>query len=242
MFSYHLFAPYMCLIDEKAKGVLRFHLCNEPAGDLMTKTILTFGDSNTYGTPPMSSHAYHPRMARRWPVVMAENVDCTLIEEGLGGRTACALPSHSVEPYLDGLLGLHIALRSHGPIDWLVIMLGTNDLQTRFGKTPQDVVAGIAAMMAVAHSDEMKERHGSLQTLLVCPPVILEEGTFEPEFMGAAAKSAALPALYEALAARWGCAYLDANKHIESDSLDGVHYGEAAHDALGRAVAAAISG
>ena len=53
----------------------------------MTKTILTFGDSNTYGTPPMGSRDYHPRFAARWPAVMAQQTSATLIEEGLPART-----------------------------------------------------------------------------------------------------------------------------------------------------------
>ena len=230
----------MCLIDEKAKGVITFHERNDPMGDLMTKTILTFGDSNTYGTPPMGNRDYHPRLAQRWPVVMAKALDCTLIEEGLGGRTACSLPANSTEAYLDGQIGLQIALRSHGPIDQLVIMLGTNDLQTRFGKTANMVAAGIAGLLATAHSAEMQDRHSGFETLVICPPPVIDSGTFDPEFMGAPAKSAELPTLYADLAARWNCGFLDAGQVIVSDPLDGVHFDQASHWALGKAVATAL--
>jgi len=207
----------------------------------MTQTILTYGDSNTHGTPPMGSKDHHPRLEKRWPVVMADATGFTLIEEGLGGRTACALPANSPDCYLDGQLGLHIALRTHGPIDWLVIMLGTNDMQTKYGKSPEDIMAGIAGLMALAHSDEIQDRHGGFEILLVCPPPVLEMGSFEPEFMGATPKSETLPQLYDMLAARWGCWFLDAGQHIKSDPLDGVHFGAAAHDVLGHAIAAKIS-
>jgi len=207
----------------------------------MTQTILTFGDSNTHGTPPMTSRDHHPRLVRRWPVVMAENIDCNLIEDGLGGRTACAQPVGSVEPYLDGPLGLHMALRAHGPIDWLTIMLGTNDLQTRHGNTADAVAASLSNLMSIAHNAEIQDRHNGFRTLLISPPPVLDEGAFAPEFMDAPRKSVELPSRVAHLADRWGCAYLDAGALIASDPRDGVHFNEAAHETLGRAVAKMLS-
>ena len=115
----------------------------------MTRTVLAFGDSNTHGTPPMASFDHHPRLARRWPVVMAEAMGCTLIEEGLPGRTMCALSSALADNHFDGLIGLRIALASHGPIDDLVILLSSNDMQARYGRTPEMVLGGLAALLAV---------------------------------------------------------------------------------------------
>lgn len=207
----------------------------------MTQTILTYGDSNTYGTPPMESREHHPRLTGRWPVVMANALGCNLIEEGLPARTACSLPANAQEPHLDGQIGLQIALRSHGPIDRLVVMLGTNDLQTRYGKTADMICAGIASLLVTAHSDELQDRHDGFETMIICPPVVIDGGTFIPEFMGAPAKSAQLPELYAALAERWNCGFLDAGKVIKSDPLDGVHFNATAHAALGQAVADALA-
>ena len=203
----------------------------------MTQTILTYGDSNTHGTPPMDSTAHHPRLARRWPVIMAERLGSELIEDGLGGRTACAMPANSVDVYLDGQIGLHMALRAHGPIDQLIIMLGTNDLLTKFGKTAEGVMAGVGGLLALAHAQDIQARHDGFQTTIICPPPVLDLGTFDPEFMGAAEKSAALPELLRTLAARWHCRFLDAGTLIASDPRDGVHFDEEKHAILGQAVA-----
>ena len=36
----------------------------------------------------MHDSSHHPRHKRRWPVVLAETLGCTVIEEGLPGRMA----------------------------------------------------------------------------------------------------------------------------------------------------------
>ena len=203
----------------------------------MTKTILAFGDSNTFGTPPMANRDFHPRLDRRWPVVMAEGLGCTLIEAGLGGRTVCNQHPADGEMFLDGPLGLRIALQGNGPIDQLIIMLGTNDLQARHGRSAVDITAGLGKLMSIANSDDIQARHGRFETLIICPPAALDVGVFAPEFAGAVEQSAALPALYAALAARWAAGFFDAGTVIQSEPTDGVHFGAQAHETLGRAIA-----
>ena len=71
-------------------------------------------------------------------------------------------------------------------------------------------------------------------------PLLFSVGPIAAEFWGGAARSQALPPLYEALARSRGVGFLDAGKVISVSPLDGVHYDETAHAALGKAVAAAI--
>ena len=203
----------------------------------MSRTILVFGDSNTYGTPPMRDRSYHPRLPRRWPVVLREITGAEVIEEGLGGRTACAQPAGSVEPHLDGQLGLRIALMSHGPIDDLVIMLGSNDLQLRHGKGAEAIAAGLAGLLVMAHDPDMQARHGGFATTLIAPPHPVEAGTFARDFHRGPAKATALAGEIERLAALYGCGFLDAAAHVAVSPVDGIHFDAEAHDALGRAVA-----
>jgi len=141
---------------------------------------------------------------------------------------------------MNGRVGLRIALQTHGPIDVMTLMLGTNDVKTRFAATPEDVVTGIAGLLDVAQSLEYQDRHGGFKILLICPPPVVEIGPIATEFWGGAARSQALPPLYEALAQSRGVGFLDAGKVISVSMLDGVHYDEAAHAALGKAVASAI--
>ncbi len=206
--------------------------------------LLTFGDSNTHGTPPIVARGPYDRYgpAIRWPTraAAALGADWTLVEEGLPGRTTM-FPDPLMGAHMDGQAGLKIALQSHGPIDVLTIMLGTNDTKTMFGATPEAITGGLAGLLAIANSDEMQARHGGFRTLVICPPPVKEQGPIADQFFGAAAKSAALPPLFAALARHWGAGFLDAGPLIETAEADGVHYEPAAHLALGAAVAAAVA-
>ena len=207
----------------------------------MTQTILAFGDSNTHGTPPMANRNHHPRLKMRWPLAFQNATGCTLIEDGLPGRTACQIAANSPDLHLDGHLGLRMALLTHGPIDHLFIMLGTNDLQTKYGKSLDAITAGIAGLLAMAHANDIQNQHGGFQTTLICPPPVRETGSFVPEFLGGAAKSRALPALFAALAAAWNTTIIDAGQFITTSPADGVHFDADAHKTLGLAIAEQLS-
>ena len=204
----------------------------------MTQTILAFGDSNTHGTPPMHDHNHHPRLPRRWPVVMAEIIGCNLIEDALPGRTACQLNPTTPDAHMDGNLGLRMALAMHGPIDQLLIMLGTNDMQFKYGQTVEAITSSIAWLLAMANDPETQARHGGFATTLICPPAVMEIGTFVPGMYGAVAKSAALSSHLAPLAAAHGVSYLDAGLHISPSPIDGVHFDAETHEILGKAIAA----
>lgn len=203
--------------------------------------LMCFGDSNTHGTPPITVRGVYERFGPgvRWPTRAAAALGWTLAEEGLPGRTA-QFPDVVMGDHMDGRMGLRIAMNSHGPLTHMTLMLGTNDVKTRFAATPEIVVAGIAGLLDYALSMDMAARHPGLKVLLICPPPVEEVGPIRVEFWGGTAKSRALPPLYAALAASRGVGFLDAGEVISVSPVDGVHYDEGAHARLGDAVAAAL--
>lgn len=211
----------------------------------MTKTILTFGDSNTHGTPPVHTRGTYQRFGpeTRWPTVMLSQLgpEYALIEDGLPGRTTCR-PDPVMGAHMDGQLGLRIALESQGPIDLLVIMLGTNDLKTHHGATVDQVVAGLAALLGIARSEPYQTRHQGFDILLIAPALVREEGTFRDGLMGANKKSRDLAFAIAQLADHWGLMFLDAGMHISPSPVDGLHFEAHDHITLGHAVAAKIAG
>ncbi|WP_435257480.1 SGNH/GDSL hydrolase family protein [Thioclava sp. FR2] len=206
--------------------------------------LLTFGDSNTHGTPPIEVRGEYRRFGAdiRWPQVCLRQLGAgwELAEEGLPGRTA-AFDDPVMGDHMNGRSGLRIALQSHGPIDVLTIMLGTNDVKARFASTPDMVLAGVAGLVDVAQSLEMQQRHGGFKILLICPPPVEEVGPIMGEFYGAAARSRGLPSLYRAFAKARGIGFLDAGDVIAVSPVDGIHYEAEAHGKLGVAVADAIT-
>ena len=200
--------------------------------------LMCFGDSNTHGTPPIVDVSVYGRFRRgiRWPTLLGAH---EVIEEGLPGRTAM-YDDPVMGPEMNGQSGLKIALKSHGPIDVLVLMLGTNDVKARFTSTPEAVVGGIASLLDIAQSPEMQTRHGGFKILLICPTPVVEVGPIKGEFWGGAARSKALAPIYRALATARGVAFLDAGEVITVSPLDGVHFDEAEHAKLGAAVLAKL--
>ncbi|MBX6322176.1 MAG: SGNH/GDSL hydrolase family protein [Rhodospirillaceae bacterium] len=207
-------------------------------------TVLCFGDSNTWGmvpaTGPTDIRRHGPEV--RWPGVLRKALGAgwAVIEEGLNARTA--LYDDPLEgPGRSGLAYLAPCLETHWPLDWLVLMLGTNDVKTRFNLTAYDVACGMGVLLDVAAT--ATRSYGSVpRALLVCPPPVIWTGPWKDSFVGSEEKSRALPAHYAAVASAKGALFLDAGTLIASSPVDGIHFDEAAHAALGRAVAQTLLG
>ena len=94
------------------------------------KTILCYGDSNTWGYNPATTE----RSSRdeRWTGILRRELDdgYLVIEEGLNGRTT--VWDDPIEGYKNGKEYLIPCLETHKPLDLVIIMLGTNDLKVRF--------------------------------------------------------------------------------------------------------------
>ena len=210
----------------------------------MSRTLLVFGDSNSHGTPPIVTPGEYYRFdaETRWPQVMARALgpDWTVVEEGLPGRTT-QFDDPIMGAHMNGQTGLRIALESHGQIDLLVIMLGTNDAKTRFNPTPERIVSGVAGLIDIALSEPMQTRHDGFEVLVLCPPPVEEVGPIAGEFVGGAAVSAAVAPVLAAHCAARGVAFFDAGTVIEVSQQDGVHFEPDAHHALAAAVARIIS-
>ncbi len=207
-------------------------------------TILCYGDSNTHGTRPMQEGSGLQRFeaADRWPGVLraALGAEWVVIEEGLPGRTT--VHDDPIEGmHKNGLRTLRACLESHVPLDLVVLMLGTNDLKTRFSVTPADIAGSIERLLreillcTVGFGPPPR-------LLLIAPAPIEEVGALGGMLEGGAAKSRALAPLYQAVALRHGASFLDAGSVIRVSPIDGVHFEADQHHRLGAAVAAAIGG
>jgi lysophospholipase L1-like esterase len=202
------------------------------------KTILCYGDSNTWGYNPATGGRYGPD--ERWPGVMraALGAGYTVIEEGLNGRTT--VWDDPYEPGLNGKTYLLPCLLTHHPLDLVIIMLGTNDLKHRYGLSAYDVAGGAGVLVELAQASGAGPEGGPPEVLLVAPAPIARLTDFALDFRDAEEKSRELGEQYRLFAETLGCAYLDAGQVIVSSDRDGIHLDADQQAALGRALATQV--
>ncbi len=197
-------------------------------------TILCFGDSNTWGYSPCGTRRYGPD--ERWTKLLIELLpdDCHIVEEGQPGRTT--VYDDPFEDAKNARTVLRPILESHHP-DIVVVMLGTNDLKSRFGLSAFDVSMGAARLVQDIQGFNHRIKPTAPQVLLVAPPPILETGRFGPLLVGGAQKSLEFAQQYRARAAELGCEFLDAGEWVESSRDDGIHWPLSEHRKFATALA-----
>jgi len=189
------------------------------------KTALCYGDSNTFGSVPMTRWADNRRFppAGRWPNVMAAALGdgWRVIAEGLPGRTTVH-PDPIEGEHKSGLPYLRPCLESHRPIDLVVLMLGTNDFKRRFSLEAEDVAWGVERLVGEMRGLDVFAGK-TPRILIVCPPPIDVIGIFKTTFEGADRRSRQLAPLLREVAVSAGAGFLDAGEIISSSPIDGIH-------------------
>ncbi len=205
----------------------------------MTKTVLCYGDSNTWGFVP-GSDGERFSWDVRWPGVLQAELgdDFRVIEEGLSGRTTVL--DNPLEPYRNGREYLIPCLQSHQPLDLVVIFLGTNDLCDRYTLTPLDIARGAAYLALLASRSETGPGYGAPAVLLCNLPELGDTSSLADTASGAQAKAHDLPRCFALAAAELGVPLVDLNAAVVYDDADGVHLNAHGHRAVASAVAAAV--
>ena len=199
------------------------------------KTILCYGDSNTWGYNPVTQNRF-PRDVR-WTGVLRATLgeEYCVIEEGLNGRTT--VWDDPIEGYKNGREYLIPCLETHKPIDLVLIMLGTNDLKKRFSLSAYDIANGAGVLVDVVNKSDAGLHDQPPPVLLMAPPPVTKLTEFREMFEGAEAKSLRFAQHYQRVAQEQGCAFLDTGLIIHCSDLDGIHFEADQHHALGIAVA-----
>ena len=208
-----------------------------------TRTIMCFGDSNTYGAIPTLARVGRHRFTsdRRWPGIMRRHLGngWDVIEEGQGGRTT--VHDDPIEGiHKNGLKSLPVCLETHMPLDLVILMLGTNDLKHRFSVTPNDVADSIEILARIVLRSEAGHAGVPPAVLIVAPPPMLEVDWFGQMFLGGAAKSTHFAGLFRDAAKRAGAAFFNAGDVVESSTVDGIHLDSDAHRVLGTELAKVV--
>ena len=185
------------------------------------KTVLCFGDSNTWGYVPGSEGERFPPELR-WPRRLAAALgdEWEVIAEGLNGRTATV--DSPVAEGRNGLTYLMPCLHSHMPLDIVVIYLGTNDAGDRYSLPAETVAGAVGRLVRVVRTSEAGPGGAAPDVLVVCPPPF---GLLDPEgsFANAGAKSRQLGRWFAETCGELGCELLDLDGIAAYSDLDGIH-------------------
>lgn len=198
------------------------------------KTVLCYGDSNTFGYIPETGMRY-PRNIRypgRLKMLLGDEYD--VIEEGCNGRTT--IHDDPVDGWKNGLDYLKPCLNSHKPVDIVILMLGSNDLKATFHLTAKDIADGVAVLVEVIRSFT-EEKQGYVPRIILVSPPELGRNIRTSPFYGAFYEEAVeesknFPKYYREVAEKYGCIFYNAAEDIYPSEVDSLHLTEEGHKVL----------
>ena len=198
------------------------------------KTVLCYGDSNTYGFNPENGLRYpeNVRWTGRLQRLLGE--EYRVIEEGCNGRTTVF--DDPEEGWKNGLDYLRPCLNSHKPVDIVILMLGTNDLKEMFHASAEEIAAGAGTLVDVIQVFTEEKQGFQPKIILVSPPRIGKGMAWSPFSVSFQAdsitRSEKFSYCYKRIAEAKGCIFFDAAAYIEASEADSLHLTREAHRIL----------
>lgn len=201
------------------------------------KTILCYGDSNTWGQTPDKTGRRCPS-DMRWTGVLQKNVgnSYNVIEEGLSSRTTDL--DYAKKPGRNGRTYLEPCLDSHMPLDIVILMLGTNDLKIEFNRSTEEIAQAICGLVELIREKTAKYDGNPAMIVLVSPILVDGNAPRIKEWYAAhydeksVQKSQELASALQKVAEATGCYFVDAAQIAEAGE-DGIHFDEKSHRAFG---------
>lgn len=196
------------------------------------KNILCFGDSNTYGLIPGTNMRYP--FGVRWTSILSRELgfeDYHIAEEGLCGRTTIF-----DDPLREGRCGVKLLpaiLDTHAPLDYTIIMLGTNDCKTIYNSSAEIIGKGIERLIRQVKTYSAKSE------ILIISPIHLgrEIWKYDKEFSDKSIEiSKGLSSVYRDISIKEKVHFLDASEIAGPGDADREHLDENGHKALADAV------
>lgn len=211
------------------------------------KRILIYGDSNTFGWKDDSGIISRLPLENTWPeklqALLGDQYE--IITEALSGRTTDRTNINSGTGYIsgagmDGTAYLPAALSSHMPLDLVIIMLGTNDLNKQYDKSAQEISQSVEKLALIAANGEWqtKMQYENPKVLLLSPPKLnLTHSKYKEYFAGSLKKSEQLSPLLKQVAEKHGFSFFDVAAIIPfAEADDEIHFTENNHKTLALAM------
>ena len=203
--------------------------------EVTMKTILCYGDSNTWGYNPLTGER-HP-WEERWTTVLQRELgkDFLVIPEGLNGRTT--VWEDPIELHKSGSVYLPPCIESHKPLDLVIIMLGTNDLKMRFSLPAEDIAKGVGVLADIVLKSSCGPDNTAPKVLVLIPPEVRKLSDFASMFAGAREKSLQFPGMYRKICGEKGVPAVEIGHAVCFSDADGIHFETDQLAVLGRRAA-----
>lgn len=201
------------------------------------KNILAFGDSLTWGfvAGKDARHAFEDR----WPNALAAGLNgkAHVLAEGMNARTTVYDdPTDSTN--LSGAVSLPIMLKTHQPLDLVIIMLGTNDIKFAGLCRAFDAAMGMERLIKLVKTHDYMINFKVPQVLIMSPPCLVktDDEWFNELWGHAIAESQKFAKHYARIAEEQGVHFFDAGSVAVADKTDGGHLDAANTRAIGVAL------
>src|SRR6202521_2283009 len=135
--------------------------------------ILVYSDSLTWGIIP-NTRSRLP-FDERWTGVLENQLNASsrqvrVIEDCLNGRRT--VWDDPFKPGRNGLVGLAQRIEINSPLSLVMLMLGTNDLQSMHPHTAWHAAQGMAALVAAVRQAPIEPGMPRAPILVIAPPPI----------------------------------------------------------------------
>lgn len=199
-------------------------------------TVLCFGDSNTNGATPDKSgrFAANVRWVGQLQTILGPNY--YVIEEGLGGRTTNSDHFREGKEGRNGFVYFKPALESHLPLNYLVIMLGTNDVKNIYNKSVDEIATALGDYVKFTRDKSAERGYDAPKVILVSPAPVDKRSFGDVYDQSSVDKSLQLAGSINKLASQLNCEFVDAST-IAEVGADGIHLTKDSQSRLAQAIA-----
>lgn len=199
---------------------------------------MVFGDSLSWGYIPGTSHERYDAQTR-WPgqlqTLLGDGYE--VIEESLNSR---GIEHGDPRPGKEGRRALdyiEACLDSHDPLDYVIVLLGTNELKYELDLSAEDVGVGMEKLLNIIKTRPSQFRSTTPDIILVAPPIINEEAEAAQsggKYRGATLKAQDLQDVYKRLAEKLKMRFIALDTVIPGK--DGIHIDAEQHAKVARLV------
>ena len=216
------------------------------------RTILCFGDSNTWGFNPDGGGRlpHDTRWTNQLELLLNRNASrraWRTIEDGLNSRTwllddPIGAARYGAQYSCSGRSGLMTSLHTHKPIDVVILALGCNDCKDYLKLSAEQIADGARILIHDIRSGlncgPRKQPEQPPRIVLMTPPLMISTPqSLAWGYEGADRKSQALAGRYLQLARELEVLAFDVQTVASPSSLDGIHFDSQSQAAIASGLA-----